>query len=609
LVKRLLITTALEETWPGNPSVPVLFIGEWCRLYSRKERWSKMDALVAPYHWDDRKKLHQDYLYLAELYENLLSELAVKLNTVHEVDHSVRYWRIIVGPWLGYFMQMVYDRWFMLREAIQKHEIIEVRCIQRTADLCIPKDMEELVSIMVDDTWNETIYSQLLEFFKIPVEHVQQGKKTPIVPIRPSIVNSARKLKRVLMRGINFVSGPLCRQNEHFFISSYLPIWQDFRLQLKLGQVPKKWSSVPIPTTLVDPIARQWQWRENVNENDFSGIVRSMIPRHIPTAYLEGYKNVVGLTQKMSWPSQPKSIFTSNSHFSSDFFKVWAAAKVESGTPLVIGQHGGSYGMALWSFTEDHQIAISDQFLTWGWSDSSDKKVVPVGNIKNFHKRSAWDKSGNALLVGMTMPRTSYTIYSVPVAAGQWQSYFEDQCRFMRVLPLALRDQLLVRLYSQDYGHGQKERWHNSFPNIRLEHGAASMDSLIKQCRLYISTYNATTYLESMSLNIPTLIFWNPKHWELRDSAIPYFEKLKSAGIFHETPESAAQQMISIWDDVAVWWESEVVQSVRYEFCDRYARLPKKPISIMSRIFRAAAAAPVSCGARQKPVRPFSLAQ
>ena len=589
--------------------MPVLFIGEWCRLYSRKERWSKMDALVAPYHWDDRKKLHQDFLMLTKLYEDLLAELADKLNAVHRVNHAVRYWRIIVGPWLGYFVQMVYDRWFMLREAIQKQELVGVRCIKKTADSWVPTDMEEFQGMMVDDPWNEMIYSQLLEFFKIPVEHVQQGKKTPIVPIRPFIVDSALKLKRVLMRGINFVSGALCRQNEHFSISSYLPIWQDFWLQLRLGQVPKKWCPVPIPITPVDPIARKWQWRENVNENDFSGIVRSMIPRNIPTAYLEGYKKVVGLIENLPWPAQPKSVFTSNSHFSDDVFKTWAAEKAAAGAPLVIGQHGGFYGMGRWGFTEDHQIAIGDQFLTWGWSDSSDKKVVPVGNIKNFHKRSAWDKSGTALLVGMTMPRTSYTIYSVPVAAGQWQSYFEDQCRFIRALPLVLRDQILVRLYSQDFGHDQKSRWKNHFPNIHVEDGFTSMSSLIKQTRIYISTYNATTYLESMFLNIPTIIFWNPKHWELRDSAIPYFEKLKSAGIFHETPEGAAHQMTTIWDDVSGWWESREVQSVRHEFCDRYTRLPEKPISIMSRIFRAAAAAPVSCGARQKPVRPFSLAQ
>ena len=54
-MKRLLVTTALEETWGDGE--PALFLGEWCRLHSRENHWSKMDAEVLPYHWDDREKL------------------------------------------------------------------------------------------------------------------------------------------------------------------------------------------------------------------------------------------------------------------------------------------------------------------------------------------------------------------------------------------------------------------------------------------------------------------------------------------------------------------------------------------------------------------------
>jgi len=114
LVRRLLITTALEETWPENSSVPVLFLGEWCRLYSRKERWSKMDALVAPYHWDDRKKLHQDYLILTEIYKKNISILGVFLNKKNNVKHTSRYWEIVAGPWLKRFLMIAFDRWEIL---------------------------------------------------------------------------------------------------------------------------------------------------------------------------------------------------------------------------------------------------------------------------------------------------------------------------------------------------------------------------------------------------------------------------------------------------------------------------------------------------------------
>ena len=259
---------------------------------------------------------------------------------------------------------------------------------------------------------------------------------------------------------------------------------------------------------------------------------------------------------------------------------------------MVIGQHGGHFGMALWSFSEEHQIAIADRFLTWGWDDPEQDKITPVGNFKNFGRKIVADNTGNALLVEMTMPQTSYHMYSVPVAAGQWQEYFADQCRFVQALPLALRDQVLVRFNSNDYGHAQKQRWQGRFPNIQFETGVLPMISLIRKARLYISTYNATTYLESMSLNFPTIMFWNPKHWELRDSAIPYFELLKSVGIFHETPESAARQMVVVWDDVAAWWESDAVQLVRSEFCKRYAHIPEKPLDVLEKLFRKIAATP-----------------
>jgi putative transferase (TIGR04331 family) len=81
-------------------------------------------------------------------------------------------------------------------------------------------------------------------------------------------------------------------------------------------------------------------------------------------------------------------------------------------------------------------------------------------------------------------------------------------------------------------------------------------------------------------------MFWNPEHWELRDSAIPAFEKLKSVGIFHETPESAAHQMTRVWNDIDAWWQNEATQRVRREFCEIYAHLPEHPLDFLVNTFR-----------------------
>lgn len=583
MVARFLVTTALEETWPAH-DVPVLFLGEWCRLYDRKPAWAKRDAVVAPYHWDDRQKLYKDYLYLQALYEELLKELAAQLNELHRVDHSLRYWRIIVGPWLGYFIQMLFDRWSMLRQVLRDNEISGVRVLRCNEGALVPNDMTAFTPLFIGDAWNESIYGQILNWLAVPVHTIEIANHA--LPESDNTVSASRQLKRGLARLASNLSGIVCRENEYFFIASYLGTKQDLLLQAKLRQIPKLWRPVAVPVSMFDSAVRQWQLPKAENNDEFAALVRALIPPQIPTAYLEGYRALVSLTDNMPWPKRPRAIFTSNSFNADDVFKAWAARKVDSGTPLVIGQHGGNYGMALWNFNEDHQIAIADQFLTWGWSAPDSNNITPIGNFKGFGKRQEADEAGVALLVEMTMPRQSYHMYSVPVAAGQWLAYFEDQCRFVQVLPTDLREQLLVRLYSQDYGLGQRQRWQARFPGIKLDEGAQPMAALLNKTRLYISTYNATTYLESLSLNFPTIIFWDPKHWELRDSALPYFEKLKSVGIFHETPESAAQQMAVVWSDVSSWWESAGVQSVRQEFCEKYAHIPEKPLDVMAKLFR-----------------------
>jgi putative transferase (TIGR04331 family) len=299
-----------------------------------------------------------------------------------------------------------------------------------------------------------------------------------------------------------------------------------------------------------------------------------MLSMQIPTIYLEGYKKLQSQVAGLAWPDKPRLIFTSNAYNSDDVFKAWAAEKVEFGAPLVIGQHGGHYGVGRWSFTEDHEYKISDCYLSWGWSDESHPKVKPVGQLKGKRPLGVRHaKQPSALLVTYAMPRYSYWMYSTPVAS-QWFYYLEDQIRFVESLPKRIQDSLMVRLYPSDYGWGQFNRWRNRFPTLQLDTGGLDINRLIRRSRIYISTYNATTFLESFTMNVPTVIFWNPNYWELRDSAIPFFEELKKVGIFHERPESAASHVAAIWDDVDAWWTSLEVKAVREKFCRHYSNLP-----------------------------------
>ena len=83
-------------------------------------------------------------------------------------------------------------------------------------------------------------------------------------------------------------------------------------------------------------------------------------------------------------------------------------------------------------------------------------------------------------------------------------------------------------------------------------------------------------------MNVPTVIFWNPNDWQLRDSAIPFFDMLKLVGILHDTPKSAADHINAIWEDVGLWWESDILQCTLETFKRRYCDISNG--SIVTRI-------------------------
>ena len=158
------------------------------------------------------------------------------------------------------------------------------------------------------------------------------------------------------------------------------------------------------------------------------------------------------------WPTDPRLIFTSNAYSADDLFKCWAAGKVESGTSLVIGQHGGLYNMTRFSFSECHQKTVSDIWLSWAQKDQSEKGCRAVGMFHgSAYKQVRTDREGGAILVQMKIPRYTFHLNAVPQAT-QWLNYFEDQKRFVNSLPERLRREVTVRLYKSDYGWDQEER-------------------------------------------------------------------------------------------------------------------------------------------------------
>ena len=549
----------------------MLFLGEWCRLYSRRHRLSGLDAIVLPYHWNDSLKLQRDRQYLANLHEVLLVELGNELNERHRSDHSPLYWRILLGPWLGFFTQTLFDRWETVQSAIRTHDLSGTILLRGLSEARVPRDMTDYLHLGNGHQWNHHLFARILEEFTdlscVARDFGDVGKTGSTEDV-PPFPNRKQRLVAAYSSG----AAALARSSEVFIINSCLRSLRDeLALQWRLGQVPRINTAPSVETQ--NPSSECRDWMLGVPSSDgFELCLRSLLPQQIPTAYLEGFSTLCAQAASLRWPSRPRVVFTSASHFYDDLFKAWCAQRVEEGSRLVIGQHGGHVGIG-WSFPHDHQVAVADRFISWGWGSQGHPKVEPVGMLKApvLPKRSEAEKELAVLVIGNETPQIA-TISSA-VLSSQYLEYLEDQYSFVDALVGPVRSALTVRLPRDELDWEQADRWGDRIPSACLDDGRRPILELLAEAKLSIATNNGSTFLESIFLDVPTVIYWDTSRWEILETARPFFDELSDVGVFHETPQAAAEHISNIWPDVDSWWQSEdvAVAVTRFsrQFCNR----------------------------------------
>jgi SAM-dependent methyltransferase len=311
--------------------------------------------------------------------------------------------------------------------------------------------------------------------------------------------------------------------------------------------------------------------------DEFESLFVKSLPKNFPVLWMEGFDFARHALIK---PENvlPSVIVSANAWYDNEVFKFFAAHAGECGSRLVIVQHGGGYGVYRESFDEVLEERMADTFLVWGWS--SDKKgkyrdapclqTSPVLNVSR--QRLLQPKAKSAFFSTDSTPYTQ--VFRSQPALDQWETYFDRQSRFFKSLPAKLHSQVLYRPYLRDFGRGVQEALRTLAPSVEIEdmkHGGGQSFQRLFGSRLCVIDHNATTFLYSLALNVPTILYWDPEAWKARTEAEPYFNDLRSVGILWDTPEAAAAQVAAVHDDPMRWWNSPPVQAARQRFASRYA--------------------------------------
>lgn len=578
--KRVLVTNADERSWPTDE--PILFLGEWCRPYHRKEHWSSLDAeVVSPYGLDPLQKA-KDHQLLIRLHSELLKEITLALNSLHRSNYSQRFWDIVLGYWLQRFVSVSINRYHGLSHAFDHHDISEIVVYGDDDYKLATFNSYGFQLALYDNLWNLNFYKRILDFKEFP--HRKKMKvdddSTEFQKLAPLV--QEKGLKVSLKRVWKSLFSVFIRNDDAFIINSYLPVSTSIKLQLSLGQFPSFWEQATTEPSVFDH-----QIREKISFNlqghsGFDLFIRQILPECIPTCYIEGFKGLKDFTANLPWPNKPKFIFTSNNFDTDEVFKVWTAQKVEQGVKYYVGQHGNLYGTWIYHTPQIPEYSTTDKFISWGWVNGS-SQIVPAFVFKTANRPVKNTCSGEGMLL---IERTIYNRLATYDRHLNQEIYQQEQFRFVRSLNQNLKNNLNIRLSYYTLGAwSDKQRWLDFDPTLNYDSGTAPIWDLIDKSRLVVHSYDSTGILETLSLNIPTVAFFDQFYFdEINEEALPYYELLESVGILFRTADAASRHINDVWEDIESWWQSEELQDARNKFCHQYARRVDNPVATMKKI-------------------------
>lgn len=536
--------------------------------------------------WDDRQEFARAAQDLQAWYEDVLRALSRQLDVRHGLSHGLRYWRILVGPWLLYYLHIAYDRYRTLQRALERYPQWCPTLVAYAHEQT-PRDLSELAAWSEEPWYYRQLCSQILRGMgcRLPeqrlgelgveLSRLQRPASPPALP-RRAVGRAADQVERALSRLLGahwrVATGPGLMDRGALWRLA----WRSGFRVLPVG-LGRQWP-FEIPVTLSDPARRRLVEAAPLGREPFAQIFATLLPTALPTLYLEGYRQARQAVQR-ACPTLPPVVVSGDWHFHEPF-KFLAAEASARGSRLVAVQHGGGYGIYREAPLERHEAQVSDAYMVWGWARTAEASSSRARHEDLPHpklsrllslKAGGLPRAATAILVvGTSQPRYLYRFHSTPVGS-QWEDYFAWAARFLCTMPPQLRRFVTYRRARRDLGYGIRRRITSEVPDVQWDDGSRPLSAGLRASRLVVVDHLSTSLLEALVADVPTILFLDPMRWEVRPSAQPLFEDLRRVGILWDAPEAAAAQVQAVYEQPQAWWRHPAVQEARQRFVEHYA--------------------------------------
>lgn len=482
------------------------------------------------------------------------------LNSYHGAEHQASYYDLICGEWILTFSHVLYASYLHVQRGLP---------LERWSGAIpvFPDYRGFLDCVVADSSFTKQLAAHTAAvlageddaFAGFAADSIRVGGGEGI-SLRSRIGGWGRK-----------ASGALAQKNARFyFCRPHLNRCSRLEWASTLFNW-RKWAreeNFDYPIDSISSVDSGWRSRTSrtAQGSTFADLVRRMLPLYLPSAYLEAFSSLRNQAHALKIP-RPGAIYTANSLHGHTLFKFLAADWQLEKTKVLNHQHGGNYGLDRIHSVENYETRAADHFYTLGWSGGSPKQTSLPGAVSAKWTRAGSEK-GKILLNCIAYPPTLFRIHFQPMP-GTFGALLGETSDFVsrtREIP-----EITLRPSPNDFGMRTAETLRSIRGDIRLDDMKMKGIQSYAASELVVHNYLGTSWLETLALNIPTVCFYDPQTYAFRDSAIGPLQRLKDAGILHESGRDAARFVLSVAKNIRAWWEKAEVQEARTGFAGKYA--------------------------------------
>ena len=326
--------------------------------------------------------------------------------------------------------------------------------------------------------------------------------------------------------------------------------------------------------------------KNNGSNDDFDRYFFSSIQYCLPKIYIENFQITYDhITNQLQ--NYPKLRFVTSEAWIADTFMSFSLACMKNnGIQHINNEHNFISHIIL--KTDIALIAeLSDYFVTLGWYDKKIPNIIKGASLYDWgydYKNSI--KKHKILFIN----------YPAFVNAHQYKPAYHTTAenstfyfQFLKDFFNELNPNIISEMVFRDYPDSIKKNWMLYDDNfLYKDYKFKKYDSLVSNAKesigksyLVIISAISTTWLESLIMNRPTIIFWNKKSFFIRKKYKDFFDELIDVGICQTDPVQAAKFVEEISENPVDWWRNENVQKAKNNFLHNNIGDPKVMINYL----------------------------